>query len=172
MKNKEIERKFLVKEEDLPELSKMYYMDITQGYIQSLGENYIYRLRQVLHMSPTGYNIGEQFFQTIKGPESKVRDEYEIELLQPQFYQLWILCKNVSVHKFRYEISIDGYEQKAHLDIYKNGFKGLFTVEVEFETEAECDLFVSPDWFGREVTKIQEYSNFHIATHGLPKNLI
>jgi hypothetical protein len=74
MKNIEIERKFIVLVENLPDLSKQAYRDINQGYIQNfLGSSYIYRLRQVLHMSPTNYNLGEQCYQTIKGTGSKIR---------------------------------------------------------------------------------------------------
>jgi CYTH domain-containing protein len=172
MKNIEIERKFIVAEKNLPDLSKQIYRDITQGYMQNLGSNYIYRLRQVLHMSPSQVNLGEQFYQTIKGMGLKVRKEYEIELLKPQFSKLWPLCKNVSVHKYRYELPMDGYKQRAYLDVYKNELKGLYTVEVEFEAESECDIFKCPDWFGREVTQIVEYSNSNLAINGLPKDLV
>lgn len=172
MKNTEIERKFLVSIENLPDLSKRNYMDVSQGYIQSVGCSYVYRLRQVLHMSSDGYNLGEQCFQTIKGLGLKVREEYEIELLKPQYHQLWPLCKNISIHKFRYEIPIEGYEHSAYIDIYKNELEGLITVEVEFNTEERCDAFVPPAWFGREVTEEKEYTNFHLSINGLPQNLL
>lgn len=168
MKNIEIERKFLVDAGNLPDLSKQAYRDINQGYIQNIGSNYIYRLRQVLHMSPTNYNLGEQCYQTIKGAELKVREEYEIELLKPQFHMLWPLCKNMSVHKFRYELPMEGYKQRAYLDVYKHNLNGLYTVEVEFENELQCDEFIAPSWFGKEVTQVPEYCNFNLAMHGLP----
>jgi adenylate cyclase len=172
MKNTEIERKFLVSKDNLPDLSKRNYMDVSQGYIQNIGSNYIYRLRQVLHMSPNGYSLGEQYFQTIKGFGLKVREEYEIELLRPQYHQLWPLCKNISIHKYRYEIAIEGCEYEAYLDVYKNEFEGLITVEVEFKNEAECDSFVPLSWFGREVTHEKEYTNFSLSINGLPKDLV
>lgn len=169
MKNTEIERKFLVTEDNLPDLSKKTYRDIVQGYIQNIGGNYIYRLRQVLHMSPSKAMIGEGFFQTIKGKGLKVREEYEIELLKPQFLELWPLCKNVAVNKKRYEIVLDGADNKrAYLDVYKNTLKGLYTVEVEFNNELECDNFTPPDWFGEELTAKPEFTNFILAINGLP----
>lgn len=172
MRNTEIERKFLVSKDNLPDLSKRNYMDVSQGYIQNIGSNYIYRLRQVLHMSPDGYSLGEQYFQTIKGFGLKVREEYEIELLRPQYHKLWPLCKNISIHKYRYEIHIEGCEHEAYLDVYKNEFDGLITVEVEFESVSECDSFVPPLWFGREVTQEKEYTNFSLSVNGLPKDLV
>jgi CYTH domain-containing protein len=172
MKNIEIERKFIVLVENLPDLSKQAYRDINQGYIQNfLGSSYIYRLRQVLHMSPTNYNLGEQCYQTIKGTGTKIREEYEVELLKPQFHILWPLCKNISVHKYRYELPLEGHKQRAYLDVYKNNLNGLYTVEVEFDNELDCDSFIAPSWFGEEVTHLQEYSNFYLAMNGIPKKI-
>lgn len=173
MKNTEIERKFLVSKENLPDLSKMGYMDLSQGYIQDTGCNsYVYRLRHILHMSSDGYSLGEQYFQTIKGLGLKVREEYEIELLKYQYHKLWPLCKNISIHKYRYEIKLEGFGHEAYLDIYKNDIEGLITVEVEFNNELECDNFFPPSWFGREVTHEKEYTNFYLSLNGIPKNFI
>lgn len=170
MKNIEIERKFLVDEKNLPDLSKMVYRDIVQGYIQNIGGNYIYRLRQILHFSPTQAHLGEQYFQTIKGKNTMVREEYEIELLKSQFSQLWPLCKNISVNKKRYEIVLEDTKVRAYLDVYKNTLSGLYTVEVEFDDEISCNKFVKPDWFGMEITEDVRYSNFRLALDGKPKN--
>lgn len=167
MKNIEIERKFLVDERNLPDLSKMNYSDIVQGYVQNIGGEYIYRLRQSIYFSPTNSVLGEQYFQTIKGKGAMVREEYEIELLKSQFSKLWPLCKNVSVHKSRYEIPLKNSNGKAYLDVYKNTLLGLYTVEVEFEDELSCNEFVKPDWFGEEVTEDFTYTNFSLAINGI-----
>jgi len=169
MKNKEIERKFLLEEKKIPNVTQKNYMEITQGYMQGMGGEYIYRLRQVLNMSADGYNLGEQYFQTIKGKGSKVRDEYEIEILRPQFSMLWPLCKDISLTKKRYEIVIESTVKcHGYLDIYKNTLKGLFTIEVEFENEEDCDNFNPPEWFGREVTEDFSFTNFKLSLNGLP----
>jgi len=171
MKNSEIERKFLVDKRSLPKLTKRSYQEITQGYIHGMGGNYYYRLRQVVNMSPTGGNLGNQYFQTIKGKGSKARDEYEDELMKGQFSAFWPLCKNITITKKRYEIPLEGYNKvTAYLDVYKNIFRGLYTVEVEFETEQECDDFNPPDWFGREVTETFGYANYSLAVNGLPQD--
>lgn len=171
MKNTEIERKFLVEQNNLPDLSKMVYRDIVQGYVQNIGGNYIYRLRQCLHFSPSKSHLGEQYFQTIKGKGSMVREEYEVELLKSQFNKIWPLCKNISVSKKRYEIVLENnFENRAYLDVYKNTLEGLYTIEVEFEDEVTCKNFVKPNWFGLEVTENAEYSNYILALNGKPKN--
>jgi len=172
MKNTEIERKFLVSPENLPNLSRFIYGDTTQGYVQNIGSSYLYRLRQVIFMSPGGGCIGNRYYQTIKGLGNKKRKEYEIELFKPQFGEMWPLCENLIIHKFRYEIPLEGYEEHADLDIYKNQLNGLISVEVEFKTEEKCDAFIPPVWFGREVTEEGEYSNFYMAINGLPSKLI
>jgi CYTH domain-containing protein len=120
-------------------------------------------------MSRNNYSLGEQYYQTIKGFGTKKREEFEVELLKPQFSTLWPLCNNLIIHKYRYEIPLEGGKH-ADLDIYKNELKGLYTVEVEFDTEEECDSFMPPDWFGLEVTEDSRYSNFQLTLNGLPKN--
>lgn len=167
MKNKEIERKFIIEKHNLPDLSKKIYREITQGYMQGMGDNHIFRLRQVLNMSPTNFNLGEQYFQTIKGKESKVREEYEIELLKPQFSTLWPLCKNFSLTKKRYEIFTNEKGiLRMYIDVYKSYLSGLSVVEVEFANEEDCDGFVPPNWFGEEVTENKEYTNFELCKKG------
>jgi CYTH domain-containing protein len=172
MKNEEIERKFLVEEKNLPDLSRQVYMDIVQGYPVGSGvSSLVYRLRQVLHMSPTNSYLGEQYFQTIKGKEYKKRPEYETELLIQQFKLLWPLCDKIVLNKKRYVLPLPGYDHlKMHLDIYKNRLKGLYSIEVEFENEADCDAFNPPEWFGREVTEEKEYANLFLALYGLPED--
>lgn len=172
MKNTEIERKFLISKENLPDLSKFIYGDTTQGYVQNIGSSYLYRLRQIIFMSPSNFCLGDRYYQTVKGFGRKKRKEYEIELLKPQFSTMWPLCENLIIHKFRYEVELPGQEEHADLDIFKNELSGLITVEVEFKTEEKCDAFVPPSWFGREVTEEKEYSNFYMAVNGLPSKLI
>lgn len=172
MKNTEIERKFLVSEENLPDLSRYIYGDMTQGYVQNIGSSYLYRLRQIMFMSPKSEFIGDRYYQTIKGFGKKKRKEFEIELLRPQFGILWPLCENLVIHKFRYEIPLPGREEYVDLDVFKNQLSGLITAEVEFKTEELCDAFIPLPWFGREVTEDDEYSNFNLAIKGLPTKLI
>ena len=60
MKNKEIERKFLIDNGNLPDLSKMDYRDIIQGYVENIEGSHLLRLRQILHCSKNGIPLGDE----------------------------------------------------------------------------------------------------------------
>jgi len=170
MKNKEIERKFLIDFKNVPfDLKKMIFEDITQGYITS-EKDLIYRLRHIIYRSENETPLGEAYYQTIKGKGSKIRDEFEIQLLKEQFTKMWKLCERLTIHKWRYDLPNNtGQVLKAiHLDFYKNELRGLWTIEVEFETEDDCDKFIPPTWFDKELTHKFEYTNLNLALNGLP----
>jgi CYTH domain-containing protein len=111
--------------------------------------------------------LGEQWFETIKGKGSKIRDEYEIQLLREQFNQLWRLCERLTIHKWRYDLPCK--EGVLFIDNFKNELSGLWTLEVEFETLEDCDKFTPYEWFGKEVTEDFRYTNLQLAINGLPK---
>ena len=172
MKNKEIERKFLIDKTKVPyDLEKMPYMDITQGYRTSIDKDLTYRLRHVLYRTNKDVPIGEDWWETVKGKGFKIRDEFEIRLLKEQFNSMWKLCERLTVHKWRYEPPYEGVGE-MFLDFYKNELSGLWTLEVEFDTLEECDAFVPLEWFSREVTEDYRYSNLQLAIDGLPEKLI
>ena len=164
MKNREIERKWLVNEKDLPNLTKMPYMDITQGYINSTDSKLTFRLRQTLYMTNNKDSMGEEFTMTIKGQGFKEREERESVIWKPQFSTFWPLCQDHTIHKHRYEYTGKN-DEIIEIDVYKNEFDGLFTIEVEFDNIKECDAYIAEDWFGREVTENAEYTNFYMAVN-------
>jgi len=169
MNNKEIERKFLVNESEIPfDLVNMPYQDIVQGYMTSTENDLSFRVRNVLYRNKNGEPIGEEWFQTIKSKGTKVRDEYEIRLLREQFSKLWRLCDRTSVHKLRYDPPCE--VGRMDLDCFKNDLRGLWLVEVEFDSLDECDSFMPPKWFGKEVTEDVRYSNLQLALNGIPKD--
>ncbi len=152
----EIERRFLVK--TLPEDLKKYpHEDIKQGYLESKDGTSI-RLRE----------INDKYYQTTKVGTGKIRIETEVEISKNLFNSLWYLTKHRRLAKTRYEIP---YQLVTiQLDIYQGNLNGFKTVEVEFDSEEECNKFTPPDWFEKEVTDDKKYSNKHLATNGLPKN--
>lgn len=174
MDNKEIERKFLVDINNIPNIEDRSYLDITQGYIKHIGGEYIYRLRQILFAESSGLVRGDKYYQTIKGSGHKVRDEFEIELFKDQFRSLWVLCEKESIHKYRYiltdlDVKNDGIKKKeVALDIYKNDLSGLITVEVEFFNEEDCNSYIPESWFGEEVSENWRYGNFNLSIYGKP----
>jgi CYTH domain-containing protein len=59
--------------------------------------------------------------------------------------------------------------KEVALDVYKHNLNGLFTVEVEFESETDCDTYIPEPWFGLEVTENKKYSNFNLCLYGKPE---
>lgn len=168
MKNKEIERKFLVK--TLPNLNETPYAEITQGYILDINDKYQFRLRECILFDNNISNnlIDKKYYQTIKTISKKytIREEFEIELSHEQFLKLWTLCEYKALNKRRYFLPFN--DKIVHLDVYKNAHKGLITAEVEFDSEIECDEFVPLEWFDIEITSDNNFSNIFLAKFGNP----
>ena len=63
-------------------------------------------------------------------------------------------------------ISVSGLT--AELDLYDGSLEGHQLVEVEFDDDDAADDFEPPDWFGREVTEDNRYTNSSLARYGWP----
>jgi adenylate cyclase len=151
----EIERKFLV--ERAPELERFEAVAIEQGYLALASDDGAeVRLRRA----------GAELVLTIKGGTGKVRVEEEVELDPERFDALWPLTEGRRLAKARHLVPLDGLI--AEVDVYHEALAGLVVAEVEFETEADSDRFDPPDWFGRELTGDDRYSNARLATEGAP----
>lgn len=151
--NYEIERKFLIK--NLPEnLENFKHYEIKQGYIST---NPTIRLRRQ----------DEKYILTVKSSGLMKKQEYELELTNEQFEQLWLKVEGNTIEKIRYIIPIDN-GLKAELDIYKGFLSGFMNVEVEFNSTKDAIMFDIPDWFGQEVTQDSRYSNSSLAKFGKP----
>ena len=164
---KEIERKFLIDENNVPDLSQMNYLDITQGYINlaaCLKDKSVktIRLRQVLHMSYDNNMMGEEFYLTIKSQEFKIRDEVEISLLREQFELLWKECEKCNIHKHRYEFPSTDAKHLVQLDYFRNDLCAYKTAEVEFKSVKESEQYVPESWFGKEVTYDDKYTSLNL----------
>lgn len=152
---KEIERKFLVN--FLPKNLNRYISNkIVQGYVNCDSKKEV-RVRQK----------GDLYFQTKKVGGGKVRIEDEIKIQKEKFNLLWNKTKGKRIEKIRYEIPYKKYV--IELDIYEGDLKGLIVAEVEFNSVKESDKFIPPNWFGEEVTHIDNYKNKNLALFGKPK---
>lgn len=164
---REIERKFVVAQDTLlrfgvmESIAKMPYMDITQGYIPSNGKQWV-RLRQILYTTYDKRVVGEEYTWTIKGSGSVDRPERETPIWRQQFYVMWPMFEDISLHKHRYALNPDN-AKVIHLDFYKNGANGIITAEAEFDTIEQCDAYVPEEWFGMEVSKDPGWSNYELA---------
>lgn len=147
--NKEIERKWRVR--TLPDdLEKYQSISMEQAY---------------LNVSPTVRIRRENsdFYLTYKGKgEGISHTEYNLPIDEEAFYHMLPKCDGRVIKKTRYVIPLEN-GLKAELDIFKEPFKPLVIVEVEFSSEEEASDFKVPDWFGEDVSLDPRFKNAALA---------
>jgi CYTH domain-containing protein len=148
----ERERRFLVASlpEPLPEPSR-----IEQAYV-STGPASV-RVRR----------SDERRILTIKTGSGRNRHEIERDLDQDEFDAIWAAATELRIAKRRHRIDM-GNGLTAELDLYDGSLAGRRLVEVEFDSDDAADDFEPPDWFGREVTEDNRYTNSSLARFGWP----
>ena len=147
---KEIERKFLVKNEDYKTKKILEKVDIQQGYI-TLDKEKVIRIRIANHKA----------FLTLKGLATKItRHEFEYQIPVDEAREmLEIFCFSPIIRKIRY---IVGYQQmKWEIDEFQGKNAGLKIAEVELDSEEQ--KFEKPDFIGQEVTHDCRYYNFNLV---------
>ncbi|MBE9051747.1 CYTH domain-containing protein [Nostocales cyanobacterium LEGE 11386] len=147
---KEIERKFLLKEDSWRELAKGSVY--RQGYIATQDKVTV-RVRIV----------GEQGYLTIKGPSvkySRLEFEYPIPVEDAQ-EMLDTLCRRPFIEKIRYKVEWGGLIWE--IDEFDGVNKGLILAEVEL-TDANQQIEL-PTWIGQEVSHDPRYYNSNLVTH-------
>lgn len=156
--SKEIEYKFLIKEEykskilELIKNKEKYF--IKQAYIND-DINKVIRIR-------TKNNQG---YITIKGKqEGVVRDEFEYQIpLEDAEYMIKNFSQNSIIVKNRYIIPIEN-NLKIELDIFEGDNKKLIIAEIEVPNERILiqDLKL-PKWIGNDVSKNFKYNNYSLS---------
>lgn len=148
----EIERKFLVKNDDF-KIESHTHKNIKQGYLNS-DKNRTVRIRIA----------DNNAFITIKGKSNEAgtsRFEWEKEIKKQEAEDLLLLCEPCILEKTRYLVSVGLHTYEV--DEFYGDNKGLIIAEVELNTESEC--FTKPNWLGREVTGDIKYYNSSICKH-------
>ena len=145
---KEIERKFLVKNESF----KLFSTGVIyrQGYLNRDKARTV-RVRVA----------GEQAFITIKGLTNgmeRMEFEYPISITDAN-EMLETLCVKPLIEKLRYKIMSDGHLWEVDEFIGDN--EGLTVAEVELKSSDEN--VVIPDWVGQEVTGDLMYFNSNLV---------
>lgn len=105
-----------------------------------------------------------EFWLTVKTPVDELaRNELEIPISSHVFETLiHDEATGSQIDKCRWVSPLDG-GLLAEIDIFYGSLDGLVTVEVEFESREDAQLFEAPDWFGKEVTGDFRYLNSHLA---------
>lgn len=142
----EIERKFLIKKEQLPEnLSQYPCLHIEQGYLCT---EPVVRIRRQ----------NNEYYLTYKSKGLLSREEYNLPLTEDAYYHLKEKADGIVICKDRYVIpEKDGLS--IELDIFHEAYEGLLLAEVEFSSEEAAKSYLPPAWFGEDVTYSSKYHN-------------
>lgn len=152
---KEIERKFLVKGDFKPFISKQ--TRIVQGYLSSVPERTV-RVRIK----------GDKGFLTIKGignDSGASRFEWEKELPLNETEDLLKICEPGVIDKTRFLVKAGPHT--FEVDEFYGENKGLVVAEIELSSETES--FEKPSWLGAEVTGDTKYYNSMLMKHPYTK---
>ena len=155
----EIERKWLVDIRKIDmDLNQLPSTMIEQTYINFSPE---IRVRKL--------NNGERYTCTVKNnmrSNGLIRDEYESEISEQEYYTLLKKKEGNTICKTRYEFNYNGYV--ATIDIFHGELSGLAYLEVEFLSNKEAANFNPPNWVVKDVTSYNEYKNGYLARYGIP----
>lgn len=145
----EIERKFLIKKEDLPDLKKYSCHQIEQGYLCT---EPVVRIRRQ----------DEEYYLTYKSKGLLVREEYNLPLTREAYEHLCPKADGIIISKTRYLIpEKDGLT--IELDVFHGDYEGLLLAEVEFPSEEAANNYIPPAWFGEDVTYSVKYHNSNMS---------
>lgn len=155
----EIERKWIVDINKIDiDLNQLPNTMIEQTYINFSPE---IRVRKL--------NNGEWYTCTVKNnmkSNGLIRDEYESEISEQEYYTLLKKKEGNTIYKTRYEFTCNGYV--ATIDVFHGELSGLAYLEVEFLSSDEAAKFNPPNWVIKDVTSYNEYKNGFLAQYGIP----
>lgn len=145
----EIERKFLVDEENLPAQILLNGEKISQGYLCVEPARTV-RVRVK----------GKRGFLTIKSSNvGIVRQEFEYEIPLDDAQELLKLCAPNVLEKIRYKIEYAG--KIWEVDVFGGRHSGLILAEVELLSADE--VVELPTWIGKEVSEDPRYFNSNLT---------
>lgn len=155
IRQKEIERKFIVRRSRLPELRRG--VEIVQGYLKD-GSGKRVRLETM----PGGKRRADL---TKKSKGDLVRDE-EIEIILPKKAEALLgQCGGELIRKTRYLVRFAGHVWEV--DVFHDSNEGLIAAEIELETEDE--VVELPPWIYAEVTYDPMHKNRSLSGHPFSK---
>lgn len=142
----EIERKFLIRPEDIPETLENYPChEIEQGYLCT---DPVVRIRRQ----------DDRYYLTYKSKGLLAREEYNLPLTQEAYEHLRSKTDGILISKTRYLIP-EKDNLTIELDVFHGTYEGLFLAEVEFSSKEEATTYIPPVWFGKDVTMDTRYHN-------------
>lgn len=140
----EIEKKFLVNE--IPfSLDSFKSRKIEQAYLST---DPVIRVRR----------DNDEYYLTYKSKGFIVREEYNLPLNKSSYEHLLSKADGNIITKTRYEIP-EKNNLTIELDVFEGKFTGLILAEVEFESEADANSYIPPEWFTKDVSNESAYHN-------------
>lgn len=148
----ELERTFLLKY--LPfTLSSKEFKDCLDIYLPVNSKHPHLRIRR----------LGNIYEMTKKQPiknDSSEQSEHTIALSEDEFKDL-SKVKGLRVHKHRYIHKIGKF--KTEVDVFQDNLLGLVLIDFEFESVAEKNSFIAPDFCLAEVTQEEFIAGGYLA---------
>jgi CYTH domain-containing protein len=146
----EIERKFLVQKQDLPDdLQRYPFRNIEQAYLCT---EPVVRIRRQ----------DDAYFLTYKSKGLLAREEYNLPLTAKSYEHLKEKADGIILSKTRYLIP-EKNGLTIELDLFDAPYEGLYLAEVEFASEEEARAYEPPAWFGEDVTYSTRYHNSRLS---------
>ena len=143
----EIERKYLLANGDWRKITDKG-LRIRQGYLNANPQRTV-RVRI----------MGDKAFLTIKGSVIGIsRPEFEYEIPVVEAIHLIELCEKPIIDKTRYIVQVNG--NKWEVDEFEGDNKGLIVAEIELQSEDQ--VFIIPEWIGKEVSGDIKYYNSNL----------
>lgn len=162
----EIERKFLVKKDLLPDLNQFEKIAIVQHYLDS--SNPTIRLRQInsfkLQKNNNSFDISKaEYILTMKGERKLIsRQEFEFSISKNEFFGMLQMVNNYnSIFKSRYLIPYNQDNLVWEIDVFQAKNNGLIIAEIEIPKE-DYNLNL-PEWIDAEISEDDRYSNFSLS---------
>jgi len=153
MYNKEIERKWLVKRELMPDLSKYPSILIKQGYLSQLHDSLMVRVRST---------DDKKYTLDIKDSGTKIRNEITYNISKDEFNISYHLAGQKTITKRRFLVPSSGDKTRMlEVDVFED--LDLIVVEYESNDETMVDSLKIENWFGQEVTEEFTYTNIQLA---------
>lgn len=149
----EIERKFLLKNDDWKELvsTSKYFK---QGYLVPATNNDLAKSSVRIRIEGDNANVN------IKSMTLSIsRQEYEYAIpLEDANKMLNELCEQPLIEKTRHIVKYEDHEWEV--DVFAGENEGLVVAEIELQKEDED--FSIPDWIGEEVSDQTKYYNVNL----------
>lgn len=153
MYKKEIERKWLVKLDKLPDLSKYPMSIIKTGFLSQLHDSLMVRVRNI---------DDEEYSLDLKDSGTKIRNEITYKISKDEYDISFSLAGQKTLTKRRFKVpSSKDSSRILEVDVFQD--IDLILVEYEADDEALVDsVFIEP-WFDKEVTDDFTYTNIQLA---------